>query len=216
MRGEALRRADEIREVNTRYHDVAAESYDSKWGIDFGEVGSGPGRRQAPQAAWRGGADRGASTSRSRSAPAPATSASTCCGPGSSARRRAPTSRPGWCARWPRTPSGLGLTSGRCEPTRNRSRSRDRELRPRARARRAAPPPRPRACVLGVPSSPEAGRPDRVRRRAVVRRRSPRGDSQAGRRRGGARLAPRGPSRAPAAGVRPGLAPTATITASSR
>ena len=36
---EALRTADEIREVNTRYHDVAASSYDSKWGIDFGAVG---------------------------------------------------------------------------------------------------------------------------------------------------------------------------------
>jgi SAM-dependent methyltransferase len=36
---EALRSADEIRDVNTRYHDVAAESYDSKWGIDFGEIG---------------------------------------------------------------------------------------------------------------------------------------------------------------------------------
>jgi SAM-dependent methyltransferase len=36
---EALRNPDEIRDVNTRYHDVAAESYDSKWGIDFGEVG---------------------------------------------------------------------------------------------------------------------------------------------------------------------------------
>jgi ubiquinone/menaquinone biosynthesis C-methylase UbiE len=36
---EAARRADEIRDVNTRYHDVAATSYDSKWGIDFGEVG---------------------------------------------------------------------------------------------------------------------------------------------------------------------------------
>jgi SAM-dependent methyltransferase len=36
---EALRSADEIREVNTRYHDVAATSYDSKWGIDFGTVG---------------------------------------------------------------------------------------------------------------------------------------------------------------------------------
>jgi hypothetical protein len=33
---EALRTADEIRDVNTRYHDVAAASYDSKWGIDFG------------------------------------------------------------------------------------------------------------------------------------------------------------------------------------
>jgi SAM-dependent methyltransferase len=34
-----VRTADEIRDVNTRYHDVAASSYDSKWGIDFGEVG---------------------------------------------------------------------------------------------------------------------------------------------------------------------------------
>ena len=36
---EALRSADEIRDVNTRYHDLAAATYDSKWGIDFGEVG---------------------------------------------------------------------------------------------------------------------------------------------------------------------------------
>jgi SAM-dependent methyltransferase len=38
---EAVRSADEIRDVNTRYHDVAAAGYDSKWGIDFGEVGRG-------------------------------------------------------------------------------------------------------------------------------------------------------------------------------
>jgi SAM-dependent methyltransferase len=38
---EALRTADEIRDANTRYHDVAADSYDSKWGIDFGEIGQG-------------------------------------------------------------------------------------------------------------------------------------------------------------------------------
>ncbi len=31
--------AAEIRDANTRYHDVAAEHYDSKWGIDFGELG---------------------------------------------------------------------------------------------------------------------------------------------------------------------------------
>jgi ubiquinone/menaquinone biosynthesis C-methylase UbiE len=28
-----------IRELNTRYHDVAAEHYDCKWGIDFGQIG---------------------------------------------------------------------------------------------------------------------------------------------------------------------------------
>jgi SAM-dependent methyltransferase len=38
---EAVRSADEIRAVNTRYHDFAAQTYDSKWGIDFGEVGRG-------------------------------------------------------------------------------------------------------------------------------------------------------------------------------
>ena len=30
----------QIRDFNTRYHDVAAEGYDTKWGIDFGDVGS--------------------------------------------------------------------------------------------------------------------------------------------------------------------------------
>jgi SAM-dependent methyltransferase len=35
----APRTADEIRDVNTRYHDVAASSYDAKWGIDYGETG---------------------------------------------------------------------------------------------------------------------------------------------------------------------------------
>jgi SAM-dependent methyltransferase len=36
---QAARSADEIRDVNTRYHDVAADGYDGKWGIDFGDVG---------------------------------------------------------------------------------------------------------------------------------------------------------------------------------
>jgi SAM-dependent methyltransferase len=31
--------AEQIRDANTRYHDVAAGHYDSKWGIDFGEMG---------------------------------------------------------------------------------------------------------------------------------------------------------------------------------
>ena len=33
--------AEQIREVNTRYHDVAAREYDFKWGIDFGAIGRG-------------------------------------------------------------------------------------------------------------------------------------------------------------------------------
>jgi len=35
----AVRSAAEIRDLNTRYHDVAAANYDAKWGIDFGPVG---------------------------------------------------------------------------------------------------------------------------------------------------------------------------------
>ena len=35
----AVRTPDDIRDVNTRYHDVAASNYDSKWGIDFGATG---------------------------------------------------------------------------------------------------------------------------------------------------------------------------------
>jgi ubiquinone/menaquinone biosynthesis C-methylase UbiE len=31
--------AEEIRELNTRYHDIAATSYDSKWGISYGALG---------------------------------------------------------------------------------------------------------------------------------------------------------------------------------
>lgn len=30
---------DEIKDVNTRYHDAAATEYDSKWGIDYGAIG---------------------------------------------------------------------------------------------------------------------------------------------------------------------------------
>ncbi len=31
--------AAHIKDVNTRYHDAAAEEYDAKWGIDFGTIG---------------------------------------------------------------------------------------------------------------------------------------------------------------------------------
>src|SRR3954467_1979730 len=31
--------AEAIRDVNTRYHDAAAVHYDSKWGVDYGEIG---------------------------------------------------------------------------------------------------------------------------------------------------------------------------------
>jgi SAM-dependent methyltransferase len=41
MPAPATATAQEIRNVNTRYHDGAAVGYDAKWGIDYGEVGRG-------------------------------------------------------------------------------------------------------------------------------------------------------------------------------
>jgi ubiquinone/menaquinone biosynthesis C-methylase UbiE len=45
--------AEHIKDVNTRYHDEAASSYDSKWGIDFGEVGRDQVRRKLARALGR-------------------------------------------------------------------------------------------------------------------------------------------------------------------
>jgi ubiquinone/menaquinone biosynthesis C-methylase UbiE len=45
--------AEHIKDVNTRYHDAAAASYDAKWGIDFGEVGQGQVRAKLAKALGR-------------------------------------------------------------------------------------------------------------------------------------------------------------------
>lgn len=42
--------ASQIKDANTRYHDVAAAEYDAKWGIDFGEVGQGQVRAKLAKA----------------------------------------------------------------------------------------------------------------------------------------------------------------------
>ncbi|MBJ7330249.1 MAG: methyltransferase domain-containing protein [Solirubrobacteraceae bacterium] len=42
--------AEEIRDVNTRYHDVAAKEYDAKWGIDFGDTGTSQVRMKLEKA----------------------------------------------------------------------------------------------------------------------------------------------------------------------
>jgi ubiquinone/menaquinone biosynthesis C-methylase UbiE len=37
---------EHIKDVNTRYHDAAADEYDAKWGIDFGDTGQEQVRRK--------------------------------------------------------------------------------------------------------------------------------------------------------------------------
>lgn len=44
---------ERIKDVNTRYHDVAASSYDSKWGIDFGGIGQEQVRAKLSKALGR-------------------------------------------------------------------------------------------------------------------------------------------------------------------
>src|SRR5687767_14395811 len=41
---------EHIRDVNERYHDAAAASYDAKWGIDFGELGRDQTRQKLVKA----------------------------------------------------------------------------------------------------------------------------------------------------------------------
>ncbi len=41
---------EKIKDANERYHDVAADSYDSKWGIDFDETGQGQVRAKLRKA----------------------------------------------------------------------------------------------------------------------------------------------------------------------
>jgi ubiquinone/menaquinone biosynthesis C-methylase UbiE len=45
--------AAEIKDVNTRYHDVAAACYDAKWGIDFGPIGQAQVRAKLAKALGR-------------------------------------------------------------------------------------------------------------------------------------------------------------------
>ena len=44
---------DEIKDANTRYHDVAAPEYDAKWGIDFGPLGQEQVRAKLAKALGR-------------------------------------------------------------------------------------------------------------------------------------------------------------------
>ena len=69
----------EILDVNRRYHDVAADDYDAKWGIDFGEIGAAQVLGKLTKLL---GPTPGPTRARSRSARAPATSRSTCCSAG--------------------------------------------------------------------------------------------------------------------------------------
>jgi SAM-dependent methyltransferase len=46
--------ADKIRDVNIRYHDLAAADYDAKWGIDYGEAGQAQVAGKLAKALGRG------------------------------------------------------------------------------------------------------------------------------------------------------------------
>ena len=53
MPASPTRTAEHIRDVNQRYHDVAAAGYDAKWGIDFGDIGRDQTRQKLVKALGR-------------------------------------------------------------------------------------------------------------------------------------------------------------------
>ena len=147
---EALRTADEIRDVNTRYHDVAASSYDPKWGIDFGEVGRaqvlGKIRKLLGDELDRGygrGLEIGAGTGyfSLNLLQAGVVREATCT-----------DISPGMVATLAANARRLGLEVGAARADAESLPFADAELRPRVRPRGAPPPARPRARVHRVPS----------------------------------------------------------------
>ena len=131
----------EILDVNRRYHDVAADSYDAKWGISFGEIGHqqvlgkltkllGPGPGPFERSLEIGSGTGYFSLNLLQTG---VVRAATCTdiSPGMLADARTQRRR----ARPRGRDRGL---------RRRRAAVRGRELRPRARPRRAAPPARPR------------------------------------------------------------------------
>ena len=99
--------AEAIRDVNTRYHDAAAEHYDTKWGVDYGDVGRSAGPRQAAQAARQAAADvRALAGDRRRHRLLHAEHAP---GRRRRARRRRPTSRRACSTRCRPTPQRIGV-----------------------------------------------------------------------------------------------------------
>jgi ubiquinone/menaquinone biosynthesis C-methylase UbiE len=49
---------EHIKDVNTRYHDAAADEYDAKWGIDFGSTGQEQVRQKLAKALGNDGRER--------------------------------------------------------------------------------------------------------------------------------------------------------------
>ncbi len=174
--------ADNIRDVNIRYHDLAAADYDAKWGIDYGEAGQAQVIGKLAKALGREperyersleiGAGTGYFTLNLLRA-------------GVIARG----GRDRHLARHARDAVRLGRAAGprrADDPVRGRQAAvRRRVVRPRLRARGPPPPAGPRRGVRGVPARPQAGRHARLLRRAVALRRSDLAGAEA--RRGGAR-----------------------------
>ena len=146
--------AHEILDVNRRYHDVAADEYDAKWGISFGEIG----HQQV----------LGKITKLLGPAPGPfARSLEIGAGTGYFSLNLLQTGvvgaatctdiRPGMLATLERNARAARPRGRDRGLRRRRAAVRGRDLRPRARPRRPAPPARPRA--LRSPSSTACCKP---------------------------------------------------------
>ena len=170
LRAAATLSAEEIRDVNTRYHDVAADHYDSKWGIDFGELGREQVLAKVRKALGRApgryarsleiGAGTGYFTLNMLRAGVIGEATCSDISPGMLSVLQANARR-------------VGLEVQHRARRRRAPALRRRELRPRVRPRRAPPHPRPPARVRRVRARARARRHAAVRRRALPLRRPP-------------------------------------------
>ena len=134
----------EILDVNRRYHDVAADDYDAKWGIDYGEVGAaqvlgklpkllGPSPGPFPRSLEIGAGTGYFSLNLLRS--------------GVVGRRHLHRHLAGHARHAGRQRAAARSRRRDRRLRRRRAAVRGRVVRPRARSRGAAPPARPRALV---------------------------------------------------------------------
>ena len=175
MPAPATATAEQIRSVNTRYHDGAAAGYDAKWGIDYGEVGRHQVLSKVAKALGARRPLRALARGRRRHRLLQPQHA-----PGRVRRRRRVHRH---LPRDARRAAGQRAAPGarrRHRRVRRRGAAvRGRLLRPRLRPRRAAPPARPRPRLRRVPPRAAARRAALLRRRAVALRRPHRPGPQA-------------------------------------
>ena len=148
---------EHIKDVNTRYHDAAADEYDAKWGIDFGDTGQEQVRLKLVKAL--GGLEGESFGDALEIGSGTGYFSLNLVQLGVIERLTATDISPGMLKRLGATADALGVDRRHHRRHRGRAAAlRGRELRPRLRPRRPPPHPRPRPRLRRIPPRPAPGR----------------------------------------------------------